>query len=268
MKIKIIWYNIRNGFSKEQTPFIQRQSCKKAVSKLLNKENPDILVLGEAFFWSFAKTEKIKDYNKFFDKLYRIYAPAEKSFKHSPILISKFKINYYKDKSKYHKQFLQTKMQTGEKEISIDTIHPSPQLSKKENMKFLKRVTKGKNGNYILVGDFNVASPEDKYDKKKLIKNFEEFLGKKAKSTVDKILDKKTVNTILKNDLIDTYKFLNKDFDFTIPTDDLSKDKSTGIRMDYIFCSNDFKILESGIIKNEFSEKGSDHYPIYAILEI
>jgi len=58
----------------------------------------------------------------------------------------------------------------------------------------------------------------------------------------------KAVKFILDKDLLDTYKFKNKIFDFTVPTDLRSKNKNSGIRIDYIFCSKDFKILDSGIV--------------------
>ena len=45
-------------------------------------------------------------------------------------------------------------------------------------------------------------------------------------------------------------------------------DKGSGIRIDYIFCSTDFKVLDSVIVKNKLTELASDHYPIYSVLEI
>ena len=45
-------------------------------------------------------------------------------------------------------------------------------------------------------------------------------------------------------------------------------DASFPHRVDYIFCSKDFKILDSNIIKNKLTEKASDHYPITATVEI
>jgi len=76
------------------------------------------------------------------------------------------------------------------------------------------------------------------------------------------------VKTIREHGLIDTFKAVNKGFDFTIPTDYISNDKSTGIRMDYIFCSEDFRVLEAYVVRNKFTEKASDHYPVVAVLKI
>ena len=64
------------------------------------------------------------------------------------------------------------------------------------------------------------------------------------------------------------YKIKNNKFDFTIPTDLMSKNKNGAIRMDYIFCTEDFNVLDSGIIKNNLTEMVSDHYPVYAVLEV
>ena len=91
---------------------------------------------------------------------------------------------------------------------------------------------------------------------------------KNAEKTIKEMLKRDAVKFVLSKGLIDTHKTKNKVFDFSIPTDFLSKDKSSGIRIDYIFCSEEFKVLNSGIIKNRFTEEASDHYPIFAELEI
>jgi endonuclease/exonuclease/phosphatase family metal-dependent hydrolase len=47
-----------------------------------------------------------------------------------------------------------------------------------------------------------------------------------------------------------------------------SKNKDSSVRLDYVFCSNNFEVVDSGIIKNKSTERASDHYPIYAVLDI
>ena len=75
---------------------------------------------------------------------------------------------------------------------------------------------------------------------------------------------------VISENLIDSYLACNKKYQGTLPTKNyaLSKNKTGTMRIDYLFCSKEFKVLESGILKNNFSELASDHYPIYALLEL
>ena len=73
----------------------------------------------------------------------------------------------------------------------------------------------------------------------------------------------------MKEGLIDTYKSKHlSETNFTMPTDLRSENKDSAVRIDYIFCSGNFKIIDAKIIKKITAEKASDHYPIYSVLEI
>lgn len=125
---------------------------------------------------------------------------------------------------------------------------------------------------YLLLGDFNALSPEDKYKEEELFKLFYLFSKDKeaALNNVKGSIQTLMIKEIIKHGLIDTFKEKNKCQVITLQTKKYSpfNDKSIGIRLDYIFCSKDFNILESGIIQNKLTDIASDHYPIYAVLEL
>jgi endonuclease/exonuclease/phosphatase family metal-dependent hydrolase len=267
MKIKLVCYNILNGLSKDDKPYAFQKSREEAIVKILQKEKPDVLVLCEAWFWPFAKQDKLNNYKKLFGDLYNIYAPAQNSFRWAPIILSKFPISF-EDKTAPYKTFMSSVINLGKKKIHLDVCHPSHDSSEKQKTEYLSKLIKNNEKYTIIAGDFNSLSPQDKYDWQILKKGFAKFMKDKAESKIDDLSKYETINLILNKGFLDTYKVKNEKFDYTIPTDLCSKDKSTGIRIDYIFCSKDFKILKSGIIKNKLTEKVSDHYPVYAILEI
>ncbi|MBS3175004.1 endonuclease/exonuclease/phosphatase family protein [Candidatus Woesearchaeota archaeon] len=249
MQLKIIEYNIQNGFCNEMGyPYLLQNERLNAVANILEKENPDILILTEAYFWQFAKTSKLKNFKKLFAKLYNFYAPAHYNFRWAPIILSKLPvISYESSQSKFFLNFLRAKIKIKNKILTIDVFHPHPKTTEEQKLDFIKENVLEIN-NYIFTGDLNTLSPEDDYDKNKLIKSFKIFMGNKAEEKVKDMLKCKAVKFILDKDLLDTYKFKNKIFDFTVPTDLRSKNKNSGIRIDYIFCSKDFKILDSGIV--------------------
>lgn len=271
MQIKIIQYNIRTGFRKIEKPYDYEENRLELAKKIIKNENPDILILNEAYFESKNKSKILMDYQKIFG--FPFYAHGNYENGLSPFwghaLLSKYPIIEALNKSKGLAGLYRTKLKIKQKIVNLDIIHvsPIPCLSSKKQERFIKKILKNKKKNYILSGDFNSLSPEDKYDKEKMINSWGKF-EKNAKKVVSEMLEKDTVKHVLFKGLIDSYKIKNKKFDFTIPTDFLSKDKSSGIRIDYIFCSKDFKVVNSGIIKNKLTEKASDHYPTYAILNI
>jgi len=271
MKLKIMQYNIRTGFRNTEKPYDFEGERIKFAQKIIKKENPDILILNEAYFESKNKSNIIMDYSKIFG--FPFYAHGNYTKGLSPFwghaLLSKYPITKALNKSKGLAGLFRTKIKIGQKIVNIDIIHisPIPFLSSKKQEAFVKKILIGKKENYILSGDFNSLSPKDDYHEKKMIEAWSKF-EKNAKNVIKEMLKRDAVRFVLSKNLLDTFKEKNKKFDFTIPTDFLSKDKTSGIRIDFIFCSKEFKIANSGIIKNKLAEKASDHYPIYAVLEI
>ena len=264
-------YNIKVGFHTGKEPFKLEKDRLKLAQKIVKKENPDILMINEAYFESKNKSKILMDYQEIFGFSYYVHSNHKKSL--SPFwgdaILSKYPIVNKENLSYGHKALLKVKIKVKGKIIDLDLIHisPIPEINSHEQKNLVKQILKGKIENYILAGDFNSLSIEDDYNKDKLIKSWRKFT-KNTENLVNEMLKRDSIKFILSKDLIDTFKVKNKKFDYTIPTDLLSKDKSSAIRIDYIFCSKDFKILKSGIIKSKLTENASDHYPIYAILEI
>lgn len=270
MKIKVMQYNIRTGFRKTEKPYEYEGERINLAKKIVKKENPDILILNEAYFESKNEAEILMNYQKIFDFPFYAHGNYKKGL--SPFwghaILSKFPITESLNNSEGLAGLFSTKIKVKNKSVNIDVVHisPIPYLSSKKQENFIKHILKKRKDNYILTGDFNSLSPDDKYGEKEMIEAWSKF-EKNAEKVIREMLKRDAVKFVLSNGLIDTHKVKNKIFDFSIPTDFLSKDKSSGIRIDYIFCSEEFKVINSGIIKNKLTEEASDHYPIFANLE-
>ena len=271
MNLKIIQYNIRTGFRHLESPFKYEKNRKKIAIKIIKRENPDILILNEAYFESKNSSGIIMDYQKIFKFNYYKHIHNKKGliqFRGDAVL-SKFPIISAKNKSKGMNDLLRLKIKINSSVINLDVLHlpPTPFSKDIERKNFLKSFVKNQAKNHIITGDFNSLSKYDNYNKNNLIKSWLK-IEKDAKNVISDMLKGQTTKYLISKEYVDSYKAKNKKFDFTIPTDFLSKDKSTGIRIDYIFCSKDLKIINSGIIKDRLAELASDHYPIYTIFEI
>ena len=274
MKIKVITYNIKEGFcdkDKSKNYKINKNRMQSGI-KLIREEDPDLLVIIEACFRNKNKYGIKQDYKKMFG--YKHEAYGSNKYKHiewGVLILSKYPILKHEDYSIKHAGFVRAIIKIKGKNIVVDAVHPDPYHDEHQRMQWFKSVIRDKSKNYILAGDFNAFSHQDNYNKNRLIKGFKEYFKKeekhKAKEIVGDILTSKTIKFLIRNNLVDTFKKKNRDWDFSYHTD-LSKNKYDFSRLDYIFCSPNFNILNSGIIKNELVEKASDHYPIYAILKI
>lgn len=270
MKVKILSYNILNGFCNDLPPYELDKKRMSEALKIISSFNPDILILTEGYFWPIAKQISSKGFKNELNSMFNEYTSyAKNSFRFAPIILSKFPIKEVDiSKSLFQLNLLSSKVKIGKKELSIHAFHPHPNIKEEYKAKFLENNLKDIKTHSIIAGDFNALSPEDNYDKKRLLKGFQKFMGEKAKEKVKDLLSFSSIRKILELDFVDSYKTKKEDFDFTMPTDLRSKDKTSSIRIDYIFCSKDLKVADAGIIKNSTTEKASDHYPIFSIIEI
>jgi endonuclease/exonuclease/phosphatase family metal-dependent hydrolase len=268
MKIKIIEYNILEGFFDKNKEGIlaPNEKRRKAAQEIIKKEDPDILVLAEA-----DHTKNLKfpqDYKKIFNYTYGFFASKRLTNRDFGIgILSKFPI-ITKEKFLLAKsRWIKTSIKINGKTINIDAIHCNPHNSSKEKQDLFQELITRKKEPFIVAGDFNAVHPEDKYNEKDLLDNFcRKFQDKqKAEKVVKEILEAKTIRFLLEQNLRDTHKEKNNKQDYSYHT---SLKGNNMMRIDYIFCSNEFKIINSGIIKNRLTEIASDHYPIFAELEI
>ncbi len=268
MQIKIIGYNILDGFfdRNKENVLIPNEKRKKRAQKIIKKENPDILILNEA---DHTKNKKYpRDYKKIFNYPYGFFASKKLPHRDFGIgILSKFPITKKEKFLLPKSRWIKTSIKIDNQIINVDAIHPNPHNTPKEKEDLFKEVIRRKENPFIVVGDFNEVHPEDNYDKIKLLENFSRKLEDKqrAEKVVKEILNAKIIKFLLKKDLIDTYKEKNKKQDYSYHT------KLRGnnlMRIDYIFCSKEFKVLNSGIIKDRLTEKASDHYPVFADLEL
>jgi len=268
MKVKILEYNILNGICTEQIPYKFEKSRLEKIAKTIEEENPDILVLCEGYFWPFAKQDSLKDIKRVFSQMYKFYASTENSFRWAPVVLSKFPVDEFKILSKPYLNLMRVKLKIKKQTLTLDVFHPHPDTTEKQKKEFLQERLNDIGKNYILTGDLNALSPEDAYDKKRLVKGYEKFMFSKGKNKVEDMLKSEMVKFVLSHSLTDSYKINNQEFNYTVPTEFRKNSEDSRVRMDYIFCSKSIKVLDSGIVQNKITKKASDHYPIFAELEI
>jgi len=181
MKIKIMEYNINRGFYNKEYTIHEKKRETNAI-KVVKKENPDILIILEAAFFKgngYAKEKFgiIQDYQKLFGYSFMNFGRYPKK-KGGVVILSNMFLkskNYCTPQRNHVKLWLKTR----NKLLTIDVVHPSGHLNEEQKYQFIEKIFSQKNliceKDYMLIGDLNALSPQDKYSKQKLLSGFKKF---------------------------------------------------------------------------------------------
>lgn len=139
-----------------------------------------------------------------------------------------------------YRAYVEATLQVGDREITVGTTHMSyttgfvQTVRKQQEADKLATIVKSKSDNYIFAGDLNAAP---------------------SSSTISKLLDSlKNAGPKLSQNTWTTKPFSYDGF------------SETGLnwRLDYIFTTDDIKVISSDIIETKYS----DHLPIYACFRL
>lgn len=136
------------------------------------------------------------------------------------------------------------------------------------------KYSKDPQGKWIITGDLNSLSPLDKgdYDEQKMAANLSEKEKERPilKNLVNGKLDYTVQTDILARGYIDVLREKNpKTFIPTAPTKIYYDQSSIPLRYDYIYVSASMKndIIDVKVLKDDFTDQYSDHYPVQLIIK-
>ena len=279
MKVKILNYNILYGFHTYTENPVHQPGRQEAIKRVVREYNPDILILNEANFLPGNKWGIEIDYQKILGKdrfphMARTDNPEYGEW--STAVLSKHPFSH-ENRTNSKGRNMRTSIDLGNaKTLMLDAVHPNPIgkeeyfLTADETATFLSEAIEGMEGPYVLAGDFNALSPEDSYNEKNLLSGYKTFCKTEedAKWLVNQQMSFTPLRAVLDEGLIDTYKKIHVNgFDHTMPTK-IGGSTDSASRIDYIFTSPEIEVIDSGIIKNADTDMASDHYPVYAELNI
>ena len=147
-------------------------------------------------------------------------------------------------------------------ELSVASLHLTPASEDKRNPEIDLIVSfQNRYGSRILTGDMNSLSRYDEYDQG-MIKDFNEV--QIGKFTTEGKLRFDAIDKILSAGYFDAAVQLKKNKERTVPTP-VNKDIAHAqMRLDYFFLSHSLltHLEEYAVLKNDLTNKASDHYPI------
>ena len=267
-QLKIISYNVYNGMKLDES------EGKQKYIDWAKAQDADIIAWQEMNFFTREKLEKFAaSYGHKYAILLKespedaAFFPVAITSKYPIINVNKVVDNLwhgalYADIGNYH--FVVTHMNpfwTAKRIDEINLIIDSIKYS---------RDPKGK---WIIAGDLNSFSPADKsdYDKSTLLEDIKE--KQKKRPILENLVDGKLSYTVQQNLLdagfIDALKIKHKEFIATAPTKVFYDQASVPLRYDYIYVSPPLKnnVIDVEVIKDDFTDKYSDHYPVQMIIK-
>ena len=267
-QLKIISYNVYNGMKLDES------EGKQKYIDWAKAQDADIIAWQEMNFFTREKLEKFAaSYGHKYAVLLKespedaAFFPVAITSKYPIVNVNKVVDNLwhgalYADIGNYH--FVVTHMNpfwTAKRIDEINLIIDSIKYS---------RDPKGK---WIIAGDLNSFSPADKsdYDKSTLLEDIKE--KQKKRPILENLVDGKLSYTVQQNLLdagfIDVLKIKHKEFVATAPTKVFYDQASVPLRYDYIYVSPPLKnnVIDVQVIKDDFTDKYSDHYPVQMIIK-
>lgn len=288
-ELTVMTYNVHQGFNNDGKPDPRK------ILKTISESGADIIGLQESetnrliagnydlVYW-LAKKLKMNFY----------YGPTAKKLIYGVALLSKYPIKdsktIYLESISDQRVLIESTIQFNNKDIKVLVTHLGLSVEERFNQTSWIFENKIKNLDMplILAGDLNTEEwqnfvtnyippfKKDRWHKKRLENSMkmlnesrEKDISSKAKSigfnglaSYRNILNDtwKTANP----NKYDAYTWLDPNDSNNLPVDKLG----LPVRIDYIFSSRDFQVIESTIIDNHVTRSASDHLPVVSRLKI
>lgn len=279
--LKVLSYNVYWGMKEDTT------ADKRLFSEWIKKQNPDILALQEMNGFSqensefIPKEKAVKKYIQRFAESYGhpyayiVREPAPDGSVSFPVAItSKYPIvNVRRVLENSIHGFLEAEIKGYH--FIITHFHP---FSAKKRSYELEQIlatmaAKPADSKWFLIGDLNSVSPLDKkeYDNH-LLRDFIRADREKRPHNKnlgdDDELDYSIQQKILDAGFVDAFKLFHPDFVASAPTRMAYDQSKHPLRYDYIYVSPNIKaeVKSCDLIKDEFTDIYSDHYPVVLTL--
>jgi len=260
--LRLVSYNILEGFRPLDRLGTRRRALDReriaAARSVVRELDADILVLNEALFCR-AHVGKRVDYHTLFAFQHETAALYDGAWGNA--ILSRFPIVRSQELRIYNRGGLIALVQTPSGLLTVASYHPHPQRLPENKALDFSQLVEGLTGPLIVCGDLNCISPEDAIDREHLIAAFGLF-SRDPPRDVDRFLEsgRLVFAALAKLGLKDAIPVASRRY--SIPTDLISSDKSSGIRIDHILANAAIEVAGGEVVHTQASNRASDHYPV------
>ena len=260
--LKLVSFNILEGLrprnDREPERRLLDRQRRAAALTLVRELDPDILVLNEALFCR-AHAGTAIDYGDLF--AFRHQAAALYDGAWGNAILSQHPITRAQELNIYNRGGLTAMLATPLGALTVASYHPHPLRRPENKADDFAAMVAALAGPLLVCGDFNAISPEDAVDRPQLIAAFRSFAGE-PEQAVDRFIEsgRQVFARLAEFGLRDAIPPCGRRY--SIPTDLINHDKSSGIRIDHILANGAIEVIAGEVVHNAASNRASDHHPV------
>jgi endonuclease/exonuclease/phosphatase family metal-dependent hydrolase len=230
----------------------------EAAKKVVYDLHPDVLVLNEALFCRDHAGKRV-DYGELFAFPYEVSALYDGAWGNA--ILSRLPIIRSQELRIYNRGGLVAVIDTPSGALTVASYHPHPHRYPENKALDFTRLVAGLGGPVIVCGDLNCISPEDRVDRSKLIEAFRAF-SNDPETAVDRFIEsgRLVFDSLSKFGLKDAIPTSGRRY--SIPTDLISLDKSSGMRIDHVLANDKIEIVTGEVVHSPATNQASDHHPV------
>lgn len=260
--LRVLSWNILEGWHhrcKSGQPPQWDEDRLHAAQSLVKQINPDIVVLNEALWCRSFKDYEV-DYaallgfeHMFCDTYDGAWGNAVLS--RLPFVDThRFRI--------HNRGGLRVSVQSDDWTLGVATYHPHPsRYPQNKASDYRQLVPMDFEHPLVVCGDFNAISPADDVDQRALVEAFKRFSSRPEEDVARFVEGGKEVFGALEQ--LGLHDAMQPDWRKpTMPTDLLSKDKSSAMRIDHAWVNDRVRVVHGEVIVSNEANVASDHYPI------
>ena len=259
---RLVSFNILEGFRPTLTSSSERRLIDRdradAARAVVAGLAPDLLVLNEALFCR-QYAGKTVDYASLFDFPFQSVALYDDAWGNA--ILSRSPIVNSREMRIYNRGGLVATIDTPAGQLSVASYHPHPGRYPENKAVDFGQLVEGLTGPVIVCGDLNCISPEDKIDRLQMIEAFRSF-STNPEAAVDQFIKsgKQVFRTLGELGFRDAVPPAGRRY--SIPTDLINRDKSSGMRIDHVLANDAIEVIAGEVVQNSGTNRASDHHPV------
>jgi endonuclease/exonuclease/phosphatase family metal-dependent hydrolase len=261
-RLRLVSYNLLEGLRPVGPVAGERRHIDRerteAARQVVKDLNPEILVLNEALFCR-QYLGHVVDYARLFDFPYQAAALYDDEWGNA--MLSRHPILRSHEMRIQDRGGLVAVIDTPAGELTVASYHPHPRRRPADKAADFDRLVADLAGPLIVCGDLNCISPEDAIDYPAMVVAFRRF-AHDAEGALGQFIEsgRQVFGALTRFGLEDAIPLAGRRF--SIPTDLISLDKSSGIRIDHILTNESVEVLAGEVVHSAASDRASDHHPV------
>ncbi|HET6928647.1 MAG TPA: endonuclease/exonuclease/phosphatase family protein [Hyphomicrobiaceae bacterium] len=259
---RLVSYNLLEGLRPiGQGPGERRELDRErteAARSVVQELSPEVLVLNESLFCQQYRGHVV-DYGRLFGFPYQAAALYDNAWGNA--VLSRHPILRSHEMKTVGRGGVVALIDAPIGTFTVASYHPHPSRNPSDKAADFERLVAGLEGPVIVCGDLNCISPADDVDRDALIAAFRRF-ARDPEATLAQFIEsgRQVFGALAKFGFEDAIPRTGRRY--SIPTDLISLDKSSGMRIDHILANSAVVVGGGEVVHSPLTNRASDHHPV------